>query len=45
MADVSQYGTLETLLVVTDLFLFGECIIQVYIYSTHHHVRPCFFEN
>ena len=30
-ADVSQYGTLTILLVVIELFLVGECIIQVYL--------------
>ena len=30
-ADISQYGTLTILLVVIELFLVGECIIQVYL--------------
>ena len=30
-ADVSQYGTLTILLIVIELFLVGECIIQVYL--------------
>ena len=30
-ADVSQYGTLTILSVVIELFLVGECIIQVYL--------------
>ena len=30
-ADVSKYGTLTILLVVIELFLVGECIIQVYL--------------
>ena len=30
-ANVSQYGTLTILLIVIELFLVGECIIQVYL--------------
>ena len=30
-ANVSQYGTLTILLVVIELFLVGECFIQVYL--------------
>ena len=29
--NVSQYGTLTILLIVIELFLVGECIIQVYL--------------
>ena len=31
LAHVSQYGTLTILLIVIELFLVGECIIQVYL--------------
>ena len=30
-ANVSQYATLTILLIVIELFLVGECIIQVYL--------------